>query len=84
VGLGIALLVAGALLTLLVYLVLWRRVRPAVAFASIIACGIVLGAGALLVQDGVSSIEWALTLAVLSALGPLHGRLVFGRPGRAS
>jgi hypothetical protein len=84
VGLGIALLVAGALLTMLVYLVLWGRVRPAVAFASIIACGLVLGAGALLVQDGVSGIEWAVTLVVLSALGPLHGRLVFGHPGRAS
>jgi hypothetical protein len=40
-----------------------------------------VGAGALLVQDGVSGAEWALTLAVLAALGPLHGRLVFGRPG---
>jgi hypothetical protein len=81
VGLGIALLVAGALLTLLVYFVLWRRVPPAVAFTSIAACGLILGAGALLVQDGVSGAEWALTLAVLAALGPLHGRLVFGRPG---
>jgi hypothetical protein len=84
VGLGVALLVAGALLTILVYLVLWKRVRPAVAFASIVACGLILGTGALLVQDGVSGAEWFLTLAVLSALGPLHGRLVFGRPGSAA
>jgi hypothetical protein len=81
VGLGIALLVAGALLTILVYVVLWTRVRPSVAFASIVVCGLILGAGALLVQDGVSGAEWAVTLAVLAALGPLHGRLVFGRPG---
>jgi hypothetical protein len=81
VGIGIALLVAGALLTVLVYFGLWTRVRPPIAFAAIIACGLVLGAGALLVQDGVSAAEWALTLAALTALGPVHGRLVFGRPG---
>jgi len=42
-----------------------------------------IGAGGLLVQEGVGPGDWALTLLVLGALNPLHGRLVFGRPGRS-
>jgi hypothetical protein len=81
VGWGIALIVGGALLSLLVAFGLWRVVAAPVAFVSAVACGGIVGAGALLVQDGVSGAEWAVTLAALGSLAPLHAWLVFGRPG---
>jgi hypothetical protein len=81
VGWGIACIVAGALLSALVVVALWRDVRPPVAFGLAVMCGLLVGVGALLVQDDVSWAEWAVTLVALGALAPLHARLVFGRPG---
>ena len=80
-GPGIALVVLGSLLGLLVVFGAWRRLPPAAALALMAGCGGLVGSGALLVQDGASGLEWALTLGVLGALTPLHAWLVFGRPG---
>jgi len=82
-GAGVALIVAGSVLGLFTLFVLWRRLSLPVAFALLAASGAAIGAGALLVQDRVGPGDWALTLFVLGVLTPLHGRLVFGRPGRS-
>lgn len=82
-GAGVALIVAGSVLGLLTLFVLWRRLSLPVAFVLLAASGAAIGAGALLVQDRAVPGDWALTLFVLGVLTPLHGRLVFGRPGRS-
>jgi hypothetical protein len=78
------LIVAGGLVSVLVLVGLWRRVSEPVALGLLAACGALVGAGALLVQDPVSGAEWAVTLVVLGFLTPVHARLVFGRPGGSS
>ena len=80
-GAGIALVVSGSLLGVLIVFGAWRRLPPVVAFALLAGCGALMGTGALLVQEGASWFEWALTLGVLGVLTPVHARLVFGRPG---
>lgn len=80
-GLGIGLIVAGSLLGLVIALGAWRRLPSWVGVVALAGCGAMVGAGALLVQDGASGVEWALTLAVLGVLTPVHARLVFGAPG---
>lgn len=82
-GVGVALIVSGCILGLLTLFGLWRRLPVPAAFALLAASGAAVGAGALLVQEGAGPGDWALTLSVLGALTPLHGRLVFGRPGRS-
>ena len=83
-GAGIALIVAGSLLGLLTVFGLWRRLPRAASLILLATAGVALGAGALLVQEGAGPGDWALTLLVLGGLTPLHGRLVFGRPGRSA
>jgi hypothetical protein len=80
-GLGVGLIVAGGLLGLLIVFGAWRRLPRALAYGSLAGCGVLVGAGGLLVQEQVSGIEWAITLLVLGALTPVHARLVFGHPG---
>ena len=80
---GVALIVGGGVLGLFTVFVLWRRLPLPVAFVLLAASGAAIGAGALLVQDRAGPGDWALTLFVLGVLTPLHGRLVFGRPGRS-
>lgn len=82
-GAGVALIVAGSVLGLFTLSVLWRRLSLPVAFVLLAASGAAIGAGALLVQDRAGPGDWALTVFVLGVLTPLHGRLVFGRPGRS-
>jgi hypothetical protein len=84
VGVGIALLVSGTLLGLLVVFGAWRRLSGPVAAALLAVCGVMLGAGALLVQDAATGIEWAITLLALGSLTPLHARLVFGPAGSSA
>jgi hypothetical protein len=83
-GAGIALIVGGSLLGLFTLFGLWRRLPAPVSLVLLAASGAVIGAGALLVQEGAGPGDWALTLVVLGSLTPLHGRLVFGRPGRSA
>ncbi|HEY7754688.1 MAG TPA: hypothetical protein VID69_00510 [Actinomycetota bacterium] len=80
-GLGVTLITAGSLLGLLVAFGAWPRLPGPVALALIAACGIALGAGALLVQHDATAVEWVLTLVTLGVLAPVHVRLVFGPPG---
>jgi hypothetical protein len=82
-GVGLALIVAGAFLSLLTVFGLWRKLPWAAALVLLAAAGAIVGAGALLVQDDPGTADWALTLLVLGALTPLHARLVFGAPGRS-
>jgi hypothetical protein len=81
-GAGVTLIVAGSVLGVITLFVLWRRLPVPAAFVLLAASGAAIGAGALLVQQGAGPGDWALTLTVLGLLTPLHGRLVFGRPGR--
>ncbi len=80
-GPGVALIVAGSLLALAATAGL-RRGRARVASLGVLAaCGLLVGAGALLLQDAASPGEWTLTLVVLGLLTPLHAWLLFRRPG---
>lgn len=81
-GTGIATIVAASALGLVVVFFLWRRMRPAAAFALMALCGVGVAAGGLLVQDDVSVASWVVALVVLGVLTPVHARLVFGPPGR--
>lgn len=82
-GVGVVLIVAGSVLGLSTLFGLWRRLAAPVALVVLAAAGVAIGAGALLVQEGAGPGDWALTLLVLGGLAPLHGRLVFGPPGRS-
>ena len=82
-GAGVALIVAGSLGSLLVLFGAWRRLSPFPAFVLLAVCGVAIGAGGLLVQDDAPLGSWVITLGLLGALSPFHGRLVFGPPGRA-
>ena len=81
VGVGISLIVAGAALGLVDMFILWRRLPAAVALGAMSLCGALIGAGGLLVQDAAGLASWIVALAILSVLGPVHGRLVFGPAG---
>jgi hypothetical protein len=81
-GAGIAFIAAGSVLGILTSFVMWRRLPGPVGVVLLAVSGAAIGAGALLVQEEAGPGDWALTLFVLGVLTPLHGRLVFGRPGR--
>ena len=81
---GIALIVCGAAAGLLVALVLRTRAPAALVAVVLVASGVATGAGALLVQDHVSTTNWTLTLLLLSFLVPAHVRVVLGPFGRRS
>jgi dipeptide/tripeptide permease len=81
-GRGMGLIVVGAALALLTAFGLWRRLRPAVPVAVLAAAGALIGAGGLLVQRRAGAADWAVALALMAALAPLHCRILFGRPGR--
>lgn len=83
VGAGIVLIAAGSGLGLVTLFGLWRRLPGPAALVLLAAAGAALGAGGLLVQEGAGPWDWALAVLVLGGLTPLHGRLVFGRPGRS-
>jgi len=80
-GAGFALIVGGVVLSLLVLLVGWPRLPAPLAYAFLAVAGGAIGTGALLVQAEAPPSSWVITLGLLGALSPLHGRLVFGRPG---
>ena len=80
-GWGIGLIVAGAMLALLVAFALWRRLRPAVSVVALAGAGAAIGAGGLLVQEHVGAANWAVAVAFMAVLTPLHCRLLFGRAG---
>ena len=80
-ALGVLSIVLGAALGLLVGVVGWPRLGAPAAFGLMVVVGLVIGAGALIVQDDVSSAEWIVGVLVLCALSPVHARFLFGRPG---
>jgi hypothetical protein len=80
-GAGAAAIAAGFGLGLVVLLVLWRRVPPVAAYGLAAALGMVLGAGALLVQEAPSAADWTATLALMAVLAPVHDRFLAGPPG---
>lgn len=53
--------------------------RAALLLASVAGAG--LGIGALLLQDGVRTVEWIVAPGVLAALLPVHVRLLFAGKG---
>jgi hypothetical protein len=81
-GVGIALIVCGAMAALTTALGLRTRAAAPVVAVVLVASGLALAAGALLVQDHVSTTNWVLTLLLLSFLVPAHVRIVLGPFGR--
>ena len=80
-ALGVVSIVAGAALGLLVGLVGWPRLNAPAALGLMVVVGLLIGAGALIVQADVSSAEWIVGVVVLGALSAVHARFLFGRPG---
>jgi uncharacterized membrane protein len=78
---GVAAIVAGAALALGVVFFLWGRLAAVVAFAALTIAGVLVGVGALAVQAHVGFADRVVTVLVLAVLTPVHGRLVFGKPG---
>ncbi|MEW6059625.1 MAG: hypothetical protein AB1551_05720 [Actinomycetota bacterium] len=78
---GICLIVAGSAVGLAVGLAWWARLAAVRALMLEAACGAAVGAGALLVQKGPGWGDFALTMAALLALTPLHWRLLRGPSG---
>jgi len=78
---GVIEIIGGTALALVTVFALWRRVPGAIALAAVTVGGLLVAAGALVVQDGVTAAEWVVTLVVLGVLTPVHARLVFGEPG---
>jgi hypothetical protein len=83
VAAGVALIAAGGGLALLLALAAWPRLGTLPALVGVGAAGLVVGAGALLVQREISAAEWVVGLAAVGGLAPVHARLVLGPPGRA-
>jgi hypothetical protein len=79
---GVALIVAGSGLSLVVVLGAWRRLPAAAALGAVGGAGLLVGFGAISVQAEASAPEWGLALAAIGLLAPVHARLVFGPPGR--
>ena len=83
-GVGIGLLVGGAVAALVTAFVLRARAPAPVVTTVLVGCGVALAAGALLVQRHVSRTNWILTVVLLAFLVPAHVRVVLGRFGRRS
>ena len=82
VSAGILLIATATAVGLVDVFVLWARLPPGVVLTLLSMCGVVLGAGALLVQGNVGAANWITTLVALAVLAPIHCRAVFGPPGR--
>jgi len=75
---GVILIASGGV-AVLVTAFLLRTVLPAVAVFALLAAGsVIVGAGALVVQDGVTAADRVVTLVALAVLGPAHVRVVLG------
>lgn len=75
--LWIAVLAAGGLVVAAAMFPLRGRLPEAGRRALLAAGGVVVGLGAIGLQDGASATEWVLTPIALGALGVLHDRLLF-------
>jgi hypothetical protein len=79
--LGVVALAVGVLLGGVTTFVLWRRVPAPAALALAAVAGMSLGAGMLLLRDGVGTGDWVVALTLLGVLTPIHVRSAFGAPG---
>ena len=59
----------------------WRYLPLGAAVALMALAGATLGAGELLVQDGVTTAEWIVTLVVFATLAPVQAHLVLSDRG---
>jgi hypothetical protein len=81
---GVALILAGLAIALSVGVVLRTRLPRVASLGLLVVSGVAVGAGALLVQEQASGVEWALTLISLGFMVPFQVRLIFGRLGRTA
>ena len=75
---GVILIVAGALGALVTAFLLRRRLPAAVVFVLAAAFSVTVGAGALVVQDRVTTADWIVALTAFAVLGPTHMRFLLG------
>jgi hypothetical protein len=81
VTLGVALIGVGAVLACLVMFAMWHRLAAVPAFGLLALAGALVAAGGLRVQGATDAGSWVIAVGLLGALGPLHARVVLGRPG---
>ena len=75
---GVVLIVAGFAGVLLVGFALRRRLPAGVGFVLLAVFSVAAGAGALVVQDHVTTADWIVTLVPVALLGPVHVRFLVG------
>lgn len=68
-------------LGLVVVFGLWHRLSAPSAVLLVAVLGMLVGVGALLLQDDPGPADWLVTLGILGAFTPVHCRWVFGPPG---
>lgn len=76
-----AVLAAGVLVVAVSMFVLRGRLPESGRRAVLAVGGLLVGLGAIGLQDHASAVEWILTPAVLGALGVFHDRLLFAGTG---
>ena len=81
---GVALIVAGSVGVAVGAFALRRRLPPVLEYVLLAACSVLVGAGALVVQDHVTTADWIVTLVLLAVLGPAHIRFLLGTFGPAA
>ena len=78
--LGIVLISVGGLAAVALCAA-WRYLPLGAAIVLMAVSAAALGAGELLVQDGVSAGEWVVTIAVFATAAPLEAHLVLSERG---
>jgi hypothetical protein len=81
---GVVLIVVGTAGVLSTAFVLRRRLPASVVYVLLGAWSMLVGVGALAVQDHVTTADWIVTLAALALLGPAHARFLLGAFGPAA
>jgi hypothetical protein len=77
-GVAISFLVAGGVVAVVIALLLRTRLPAVVVALTLLACGVALAVGGLLLLDDVSPTEWVVTVAAMAFLAPAHVRVVLG------
>ena len=75
---GVVLIVVGAIGVAATAFLLRRRLPAVVVFVLVAGFSVAVAAGALVVQDHVTTTDWVVALVAVALLGPAHVRFLLG------